>query len=139
MPSMRPGRRWSGLCGQDHLEIVARPYVENLHEGTVRHFLVGINGNASFGVLRACKLQECAQLLTVHGLWLAVGKRCVDHLLGIDISSAVGNTNVDVTMKNISSRNMTSVIEAIEKSDVMSNCRLSAMAVTVRGIISRVR
>ncbi len=73
-----------------------------------------------------------------------IGKRCIYGKLLVDIhtrrrlysrllgtlrqgSNAVGNTNVDVTMKNISSKNITSVIDAIENSDVMSYCRLRAM------------
>ena len=39
------------------------------------------------------------------------------------------NTKVEVTMKNISRRKITSVIEAIEKIDVMSYWRFSDMAV----------
>ena len=42
-------------------------------------------------------------------------------LCGRFTSSAVGNTNVLVTMKKMSSRKMTSVIEAIDNSEVMSN------------------
>ena len=42
-------------------------------------------------------------------------------------SRAVGKTNVDVTMKNMSNRKMTSVIDAIENVAVMLCDRLRAI------------
>ena len=40
-------------------------------------------------------------------------------LWGKESSSPVGKTNVEVTMKNMSSRKMTSVIDAIEKAAII--------------------
>ncbi len=53
-------------------------------------------------------------------------------LCGRFISRAVGNTNVLVTMKKMSRRNMTSVMEAMENIDVMSYCRFSAISFKLR-------
>ncbi len=48
-------------------------------------------------------------------------------LCGRSMSRAVGNTKADVTIKKTSSRNTTSVIDAMENVASISCCRLSAM------------
>ena len=121
-------------CSQHHLELILIGNIQHFHDFPVRHSFISIKRHIHFRFFRSARLQERSQFFQRNRLLLIISKRrvkiqiliynhpCVKGLAdvccfpcGSNTLIAFGETTVDVIIKKISNRKMTSVMDAILK------------------------
>ena len=120
-------------CSQHHLELILIGNIQHFHDLPVRHSFISIKRHIHFRFFRSARLQERSQFFQRNRLLLIISKRRVKIQVLIDNNPrkgladvccfpcgsntliAFGETTVDVIIKKISNRKMTSVMDAILK------------------------
>ena len=101
-------------CSQHHLELILIGNIQHFHDLPVRHSFISIKRHIHFRFFRSARLQERSQFFQRNRLLLIISKRrCFP--CGSNTLIAFGETTVDVIIKKISNRKMTSVMDAILK------------------------
>lgn len=122
-------------CSQHHLELILIGNIQHFHDFPVRHSFISIKRHIHFRFFRSARLQERSQFFQRNRLLLIISKRRIKiQILSLSIITRVkgladvccfpcgsntliafGETTVDVIIKKISNRKMTSVMDAILK------------------------
>ena len=120
-------------CSQHHLELILIGNIQHFHDFPVRHSFISIKRHIHFRFFRSARLQERSQFFQRNRLLLIISKRRVKFRslsiitrvkgladvccfpCGSNTLIAFGETTVDVIIKKISNRKMTSVMDAILK------------------------
>ena len=120
-------------CSQHHLELILIGNIQHFHDFPVRHSFISIKRHIHFRFFRSARLQERSQFFQRNRLLLIISKRRVKIQVLIDNHSRQGlsrrllfslrkqhldsvrRNTVDVIIKKISNRKMTSVMDAILK------------------------